>query len=40
VWLSIALRRKNQQKDADFALNQALQLNPQSAFAKQTAQGK
>lgn len=40
VWLSIALRRKNQQKDADYALNQALQLNPQSAFAKQTAQGK
>jgi tetratricopeptide (TPR) repeat protein len=34
VWLAMALRKKGDTAGADQALQQALQLNPQSAFAK------
>jgi tetratricopeptide (TPR) repeat protein len=36
VWLAIALRKKGDSAGADQALQQALQLNPESAFAKKT----
>jgi len=40
VWLAIALRKKGDTASADQAIKQALQLNPESAFAKHTAAGK
>jgi Flp pilus assembly protein TadD len=38
VWLAIALRKKGDAAGAEQALQQALQLNPRSAFAKATAE--
>jgi len=40
VWLAIALRKKGDQAGAQQALQQALTLNPQSAFARQAAAKK
>lgn len=40
VWLAIALRKKGDQAGAQQALQEALKLNPQSAFAQQTAAAK
>lgn len=40
VWLAIALRKKGDSAGAQQALQEALTLNPQSAFAKQTAAKK
>jgi len=37
VWLAVALRKKGDKAGADQALQQALQLNPRSVFAKSTA---
>ena len=36
VWLAIALRKKGDAAGADQALQEALRLNPRSAFAQQT----
>ncbi len=38
VWLALALRKKGDKAGADQALQQALQLNPRSVFAKSTAE--
>jgi len=38
VWLAIALRKKGDAAGTEQALQQALQLNPRSAFAKATAE--
>lgn len=40
VWLAIALRKKGDAAGADQALQQALKLNPRSAFAQQIAAKK
>jgi tetratricopeptide (TPR) repeat protein len=40
VWLAIALRKKGDAAGAQQALNEALRLNPASAFAKETAAAK
>ena len=40
VWLAIALRKKGDEAGARQALNEALGLNPTSAFAKETAAAK
>lgn len=40
VWLAIALRKKGDEAGAQQALQEALRLNPQSAFAQQTAAKK
>jgi tetratricopeptide (TPR) repeat protein len=40
VWLAIALRKKGDQAGAQQALQEALRLNPQSAFAQQIAAAK
>ena len=38
IWLAMALRKKGDTAGAEQALQQALQLNPRSAFAKSTAE--
>jgi tetratricopeptide (TPR) repeat protein len=40
VWLAIALRKKGDNAGAQQALQEALRLNPQSAFAKETEEKK
>lgn len=39
VWLAVAYRKKGDAANAEKALQQAMQLNPRSAFAKATAAG-